>query len=128
MRDYNCEPFHAARDGDMVSIHFSKKNERLTNVLRIARAQNGKLAVEAVAAHPDSYDVIFMDIMMPVMDGLEAAKAIRQDVKSRIPMFAMTANAFTDDIKRSLDAGMDEHLTKPLQEKNIVEALLKYLK
>ncbi len=43
-------------------------------------------------------------------------------------MFAMTANAFTDDIKRSLDAGMDEHLTKPLQEKNIVEALLKYLK
>ncbi len=72
--------------------------------------------------------MIFMDIMMPVMDGLEAAKAIRQDVKSRIPMFAMTANAFTDDIKRSLDAGMDEHLTKPLQEKNIVEALLKYLK
>lgn len=96
--------------------------------MQVTCVDNGKLAVEAVAEHPDDYDVILMDIMMPVMDGLEATRAIRQELKSRIPIFAMTANAFTDDIKRSLDAGMNEHLTKPLQEKDIVKALMKYLK
>ncbi len=95
--------------------------------MQVTCVENGKLAVEAVAEHPDGYDVLFMDIMMPVMDGLEATRVIRQELKSRIPIFAMTANAFTDDIKRSLDAGMNEHLTKPLQEKNIVKALMKYL-
>ncbi len=96
--------------------------------MQVTCVENGKLAVEAVTEHPDGYDVILMDIMMPVMDGLEATRVIRQELKSRIPIFAMTANAFTDDIKRSLDAGMNEHLIKPLQEKNIVKALMKYLK
>lgn len=95
--------------------------------LKVTWVQNGKMAVDAVVKSPDAYDVIFMDIMMPVMDGLEAARRIRM-TNTEIPIFAMTANAFTDDVQKSLDAGMDVHLTKPLQEKEIVKALLKYLK
>ncbi len=88
---------------------------------------NGKLAVEELAAHPEAYDVVFMDIMMPVMNGLEAAIAIRTGLNSRIPIFAMTANAFIDDFQQSREAGMNEHLTKPLREKDIVRALLKHV-
>ena len=65
----------------------------------------------------NEYDVIIMDVMMPVMDGLEATKAIRmlerEDAK-KIPIIAMTANAFEEDRKACLDAGMDEHIGKPI--------------
>ncbi len=96
--------------------------------LKVSRVENGKLAVDELAGKPDAYDVVFMDVMMPVMDGLEAARAIRGELKSEVPIFAMTANAFVDDIQRSLEAGMDEHLSKPLRERDIVEALLKHVK
>ncbi len=89
--------------------------------------ENGRLAVDEITEKPDAYDVIFMDVMMPVMDGLEATRIIRQKLKSKIPVFAMTANAFIDDVQRSLDAGMNAHLTKPLREKDIIQELLKYL-
>lgn len=93
---------------------------------------DGKQALDTFSASkPGEFNVIFMDVMMPVMNGLEAASGIRSldrpDSKT-IPIFAMTANAFTDDIQRSLDAGMNEHLTKPLQESDIISALQKYLK
>ncbi len=68
-----------------------------------------------------------MDVMMPVMDGLTAAREIRSTLGNQVPIFAMTANAFIDDIQLSLDAGMNEYLTKPLREKDIVKALLKHL-
>ncbi len=90
--------------------------------------ENGRLAVDELSTHPDAYDVVFMDIMMPVMDGLEAAKAIRKELKQKLPIFAMTANAFIDDVQLSMDAGMNEHLTKPLREKDIIRALLKYIR
>ena len=90
--------------------------------------QNGKLAVEELNKNREGYDVVLMDVMMPVMNGLEAAKAIRTELKSNTPIFAMTANAFIDDFQQSYDAGMNEHLTKPLREKDIVRALLKYVK
>lgn len=95
--------------------------------MKVRWVANGRLAVDEIAENPDSYDVIFMDVMMPVMDGLEASRVLRQELKSGIPIFAMTANAFIDDIQRSFDAGMNEHLTKPLREKDIVQALLKYV-
>lgn len=99
--------------------------------ISVTRAENGRQAVELFqASKPGEYDVIFMDIMMPVMGGLEAAKAIRAlgraDAEA-IPIFAMTANAFTDDIQRSFDAGMNEHLTKPLQESEIIRTMHRYL-
>ncbi len=100
--------------------------------MKVKWVENGRQAVEAFeASKSGEFDVIFMDVMMPVMSGLDAARCIRAmerpDAKT-IPIFAMTANAFTDDIQRSYDAGMNEHLTKPLQESEIIGALRKYAK
>ncbi len=95
--------------------------------MQVKWVENGKLAVDEILANPNTYDVIFMDIMMPVMNGLEASIAIR-NMNIATPIFAMTANAFTDDVQRSLDAGMNEHLTKPLKENDIMRTLLKYFK
>ena len=86
--------------------------------LNITEAKNGKEALEIFQnSKLNEYDVIIMDVMMPVMDGLEATKAIRmlerEDAK-KIPIIAMTANAFEEDRKACLDAGMDEHIGKPI--------------
>ncbi len=81
-------------------------------------AENGKIAVEMFAkSAPGTYCVILMDVRMPVMDGLEAAAAIRamdRPDAGTIPIIALTANAFEEDVQRSLQAGMNAHLTKPV--------------
>lgn len=95
-------------------------------------ACNGEEAVQTFE-HSDigSIDVILMDVMMPVMDGLEATKKIRlldrPDAKN-IPIISMTANAFEEDIQKSLAAGMNEHLSKPINGKLLVSTLMKYKK
>ena len=80
---------------------------------------NGKAVVEKAAQlQAGEYDAILMDIQMPVMNGYEAARAIRaaeNPVCKNIPIIAMTANAFSDDIQRSLDAGMNAHISKPME-------------
>ena len=81
-------------------------------------AENGKAAVDMFSEKPEySYDAILMDLRMPVMDGLEAARTIRSmdrpDAKT-VPILALTANAFEEDIRNSLEAGMNEHLAKPV--------------
>lgn len=85
----------------------------------VTHAENGQEAVEKFAqSAPGEYEIIFMDIMMPVMNGLEATRAIRaldRPDAHRIPIIAMSANAFQDDINRSLEAGMNGHLMKPLE-------------
>lgn len=88
------------------------------NGVEVTQAFNGKEAVDIFAGRPaGAFDVILMDIMMPVMDGLAATKAIRgmchPDAKS-VVIIAMTANAYEEDIKKSLEAGMDAHLSKPI--------------
>ena len=84
----------------------------------IETAEDGKIALEMTAAsEPGYYDVILMDIQMPVMDGYTAAQAIRKLPDARlagIPIIAMTANAFQEDIKKAEDAGMSGHIAKPL--------------
>ena len=67
-----------------------------------------------------AFDVVFMDMRMPEMDGLEATRAIRglNGAKGRVPMIALTANAFADDIKACRDAGMDEFIAKPVRKKS----------
>lgn len=95
-------------------------------------ACNGEEAVQTFE-HSDigSIDVILMDVMMPVMDGLEATKKIRSlcrpDAES-IAIISMTANAFEEDIQKSLAAGMNEHLSKPINGKLLVSTLMKYKK
>ena len=85
----------------------------------VTLAENGQQAVDLVAvSQPGSFDAVLMDIMMPVLDGLEAAKAIRKldhPDAATLPIVAMTANAFEEDRRKTQEAGMNEHLTKPIQ-------------
>lgn len=77
-----------------------------------------------------SFDAILMDIRMPVMDGLKAAQTIRALERSdagRIPIIAMTANAFEEDIQNSLNAGMNAHLAKPIDPKILYQTLIESL-
>ena len=81
-------------------------------------AENGQAAVEKFAAsRPGTFDMIFMDVQMPVMNGHEAARAIRalerEDARD-IPIIAMTANAFAEDEREALAAGMNAHVAKPI--------------
>ena len=96
----------------------------------VEEAHDGQEAVQRVEEVSDGYyDLILMDIMMPVMDGLEAAGRIRTMKRSDaadVPIFAMTANAFSDDAQRSRQAGMNEHLAKPLDSEALVKMILKY--
>ncbi len=99
--------------------------------LEIVEAKNGKEALDMFAASaPGQFSCIFMDVMMPVMDGLEATRRIRAleraDAQS-IPIIAMTANAFTEDREACLAAGMDAHLAKPISRHKLRNALQKYL-
>ena len=96
---------------------------------KVCKAWNGKEALDDFASsEPGSVDLILMDIMMPVMDGLEAARRIREldrtDAQT-VPIVAMTANAFFDDIEMSKKAGMNEHLSKPLKMESLVETIYK---
>ncbi|MEG1741398.1 MAG: response regulator [Acetivibrio sp.] len=94
-------------------------------------AVNGKEAIDKFTqSPPHTYDIILMDVQMPVLNGLEAAKAIRasshEDSKT-IPILAMTANTFLKDINDSFSAGMNDHLTKPIDSEVLYQTLRKYL-
>ena len=94
-------------------------------------ASDGKDAVEKVAAtQAGDYDAILMDIQMPIMNGYEAAKKIRElanPALAQIPIIAMTANAFSEDVKAALDAGMNAHIAKPIDVPKMMETLAKIL-
>ena len=94
------------------------------------KAYNGKEALEIFKeSKQGEIDIILMDVMMPVMDGLEAARYIRWSNKENardIPIIAMTANAFTEDRRRVLEAGMNEHLAKPLESEVLIKTIANY--
>ena len=103
----------------------------LTNAgAEITKASNGKEAVEAFEkSGVGEINLILMDIMMPVMDGLEATREIRtmnRSDASAVAIIAMTANAFAEDKSKALKAGMDEYLTKPLESEKLIRALSRY--
>lgn len=99
--------------------------------MEVTEVCNGKEALEIyMNAEPYFFDIILMDVMMPVMDGIKAASLIRsaskEDAKS-IPIFALTANAFVEDRKKCTDAGMNEHITKPISKKELIQKMSSYL-
>ena len=100
--------------------------------IHITRASDGKEALKIFASNqPGTFDIIFMDIMMPKMNGYEATKAIRAlqnrpDART-IPIIAMTANAFAEDVQASLDAGMNDHLSKPSVIDEVVKSIARNL-
>ena len=79
----------------------------------------------------EEFDVILMDVMMPIMNGYEATTYIRSldraDAK-KIPIIAMTANAFTEDVQKAKEAGMNDHLAKPLDVKKMLSVIMKHMK
>ena len=99
--------------------------------LSVDEAENGKLAVDMFSASPPGrYSLILMDIMMPVMGGLEAAAAIRRLDRpdaGTVPIVALSANAFEEDARKSLDAGMQMHLAKPVDIEALKDVLRKYI-
>ena len=98
--------------------------------MEITEAEDGNQAFEKFAADPDKFDIIFMDIHMPGMDGYESTKLIRAFDHPRaktIPIIAMTANVFKEDIARCFAAGMNAHIGKPLHFSEVTTALKKYL-
>jgi len=90
-------------------------------------AENGLVAVQTVTENPDKYDLVFMDIQMPEMDGVEATLRIRE-TGNRIPIVAMTANVFREDIEKYLAAGMDDHIGKPIDIGIVLNKIRKYRK
>ena len=93
-------------------------------------AANGKAAVEAFEKNPDKFDLILMDIQMPIMDGYLATRSIRSmDIPraKTIPIIAMTANVFQEDVLKCLEAGMNAHIGKPLNTNDLVILIRKYL-
>ncbi|MBQ0167712.1 MAG: response regulator [Treponema sp.] len=97
--------------------------------LEIEEAEDGSIAVEKVKAHDsDYYDYVLMDIQMPYMNGYQAARVIRSLKNadySKLPIIAMTANAFEEDIRNALEAGMNDHLAKPINVPELINCLKK---
>jgi len=98
--------------------------------LTVEWAENGRQAITMFEASPDKYEMIFMDVQMPEMDGYDATRAIRAldfPWAKDIPIIAMTANVFREDIEKCLEVGMNGHLGKPLDFNEMLEFLRKYL-
>ncbi len=118
-------------------VEDNELNRELATVLlgeagmTVETAENGQQAVDAFLGHePYYYHAILMDVMMPVMDGLAATRAIRASSAAdaqTIPVIAMTANAFEEDIRKTHDAGMNAHLSKPIRIKEVLKVLASFV-
>ena len=94
-------------------------------------AENGKEALECMQQDVDNLSLVMLDLIMPVMDGLTATETIRaleREDAREIPIIAMTANVFDEDVERSFKAGMNAHLSKPIEPDKIFETLAELIK
>ena len=99
-------------------------------LLEIECAENGAEAVRMFENSPGKYDIIFMDVQMPVMDGYEATKAIRNlnTIQAKgIPIIAITANVFREDVEKCIKSGMNDHIGKPIDFNEVIMRLGQYL-
>ena len=96
--------------------------------MEISIAADGQQGVDALLAKPDYFDAVLMDVQMPVMDGYQATREIRKDARfAKLPIIAMTANAMVSDQEDARDAGMDDHVAKPIDIKELFETLGKWI-
>lgn len=127
--DYSGKRILLVEDND---LNIEIAEELLSYVgIQVEKARDGKQAVDALLSKPENYyDMVLMDIQMPVMNGYEAAKAIRasdrEDLR-KIPIVAMSADAFSDDIQKATLSGMDDHVAKPIELPKLVAALDKWI-
>lgn len=94
---------------------------------RVEMTGNGKEAVERFESSPQSFDLIFMDIQMPIMDGLTAAEVIRSKGFDKIPIIAMTAHTLDDDRDKCLNSGMNDYTTKPIKRDYVFQLIEKWV-
>ena len=133
----DCKPSLPAYPGKHILIvEDIEINREVARVLlepyqvEISEAANGREAVDLFEAHPNKFDLILMDVQMPIMDGYEATRVIRKSAHTQgenIPIIAMTANAFREDIEDALNAQMDGHISKPVNAARLHAELQKYL-
>ena len=86
---------------------------------------NGKIAIEYL--QKNSYDIVLMDLQMPVMNGFEATTYIRNTLNSQIPIIALTADVTTVDVEKCIAVGMNDYISKPIDEKLLYSKIIKYL-
>jgi len=128
-RGFNFESIRGARVLLVEDNEFNR--EVATGLLEdapvtVSAADNGEVAIRML--NESSYDLVLMDMQMPVMDGLAATSAIRQDSKFKdLPIIAMTANVMAGDREKCLEAGMNDHLAKPIEPDKLFEALLRWI-
>lgn len=121
---------HSAR---ILLVEDNPLNQKLAHLLltkggyRVEMANDGREAVEKFTASPDDFDLILMDIQMPVMDGLEATRIIREKGFTAVPIIALTAHARGSDRSRCLEAGMNDHITKPIQRELVYRLINDYV-
>ncbi len=127
-RDFGGLRILLAEDND---LNWEIAEDILTDVgFEVEWAENGKICVEKFEqSAPGYYDAVLMDIRMPVMNGYDAAKAIRalNRADARLPIIAMTADALSEDIQRCLECGMNEHVAKPIDIEKLMKLLKRYL-
>ncbi|MGX5683507.1 response regulator [Chryseobacterium cucumeris] len=92
----------------------------------VTKAENGKIAIEILKRK--EFDIILMDLQMPEMDGIEATKIVRKELGIKTPVIALTANAFKTEIDHCINAGMNDYITKPFNEENLLNIIYKYVK
>jgi PAS domain S-box-containing protein len=121
--------------GRVLLVEDNPLNQKLARIMlghlgvSVTLAENGQQALELLAARP--FDLVFMDCQMPIMDGYETTASIRaresRQALPRLPVIAMTANAMASDREKSLASGMDDHVVKPVQERQLAEVLWRWL-